>query len=264
WETPGSGDLFKPTDAPAAPAAPAVVPPPVERAAKAEDVEGELVSLSLMRKGIAEHMVLSKLQTAPHVTTVFEIDMSAVLVHRAANKDAFARQGVDLTLTAYFVAASVTALRATPYVNAEWRDDGIFLHKRVHIGLAVALDDGLLVPVLRNAQDLNLMGIARGINDLAARARGKKLSADETRGGTFTISNHGVSGSLFATPIINQPQTGILGIGMMERRVKVIDGMIAIRPCAFVSLTFDHRVADGAIGDRFMQTLKQKLETWEH
>ncbi|MCA9902910.1 MAG: 2-oxo acid dehydrogenase subunit E2, partial [Anaerolineae bacterium] len=162
-----------------------------------------------------------------------------------------------------FVAATVAALQATPYVNAEWRDEGIFLHHRIHIGIAVALDEGLLVPVLRNAQDLNLMGITRGVNDLAARARSKKLSADDTRGGTFTISNHGVSGSLFATPIINQPQTGILGVGMLEQRVKVIDGMIAIRPCVYASLTFDHRVADGATGDRFMQTLKQTLETWQ-
>ncbi|MCL4246970.1 MAG: 2-oxo acid dehydrogenase subunit E2 [Anaerolineae bacterium] len=263
WETPGSGDLFKPTDELVS-APPAAAPaPPVEHAPKVSEAEGELVGLSLMRKGIAEHMVLSKLHTAPHVTTVFEIDLSAVLAHQAAHKDAYERQGVKLTLTPYFVAASVAALQATPYVNAEWRDEGIFLHHRIHIGIAVSLDEGLLVPVLRNAQDLNLMGIARGVNDLAARARGKKLSADDTRGGTFTISNHGVSGSLFATPIINQPQTGILGVGILEQRVKVIDGMIAIRPCVYVSLTFDHRVADGATGDRFMQTLKQTLETWQ-
>ncbi|MCC6613700.1 MAG: 2-oxo acid dehydrogenase subunit E2 [Anaerolineae bacterium] len=272
WETPGSGDLFKPTDAPPArstpatkPSAPVVTSQPLAPAptTSVNTAEGELVGLSLMRKGIAEHMVMSKLHTAPHVTTVFEVDLSAVLAHQAENKDAFARQGVGLTLTAYFVAASVTALRATPYINAEWRDEGIFLHERIHIGLAVALDEGLIVPVLRNAQDLNLLGIARGINDLAARARSKKLSADETRGGTFTLSNHGVSGSLIATPIINQPQTGILGVGLMEQRVKVIDGMIAIRPCAYVSLTFDHRVTDGATGDRFMQILKGKLEAWE-
>jgi len=273
WETPGSGDLFKPTDAPApqpsAPtpvAAPTVTPQlsaPAVPAPHIAEAEGELVSLSLMRRGIAEHMVMSKLKTAPHVTTVFEVDLSVVLAHQAANKDAYARQGVNLTLTAYFVAATVAALRATPYLNAEWRDDGIFLHRRIHIGLAVALDEGLIVPVLRDAQDLNLMGIARGVNDLAARTRSKKLGADETRGGTFTISNHGVSGSLIATPIINQPQTGILGVGLMEQRVKVIGGMIAIRPCAYVSLTFDHRVTDGATGDRFMQTLKGALEAWQ-
>jgi 2-oxoglutarate dehydrogenase E2 component (dihydrolipoamide succinyltransferase) len=223
---------------------------------------GELLPLSAMRKTIAEHMVRSKLHTSPHVTTVFEFDMTAVLAHREANKDEFARQGVNLTLTAYFAAATVHALQTNRYLNAQWTDEGIYLHNKVNLGLAVALDEGLIVPVIKNASDLNLLGMARAVNDLAARARGKQLKPDEVKDGTFTITNHGVSGSLLATPIINQPQVGILGVGVMEKRVKVINDMIAIRPCCYVTLTFDHRVADGAVGDGFMLTLKRSIEGW--
>jgi 2-oxoglutarate dehydrogenase E2 component (dihydrolipoamide succinyltransferase) len=227
-----------------------------------EETPGELVPLSTMRRSIAEHMVRSKLHTSPHVTTVFEIDMSAVLAHREANKDTFANQGVNLTLTAYFVAASVMALRAVPYLNAQWTDEGIYLHRAINIGIAVALDEGLIVPVIKNAGDYSLLGLARAVNDFAIRARSKQLKPDEVQGGTFTISNHGVSGSLFGTPIIHQPQVGILGVGVLEKRIKVINDSIAIRPCLYASLTFDHRVADGAIGDAFMSTLKQALENW--
>jgi 2-oxoglutarate dehydrogenase E2 component (dihydrolipoamide succinyltransferase) len=227
-----------------------------------QGASGELIPLSAMRKAIAEHMVRSKLHTSPHVTTVFEIDLTNVLAHREANKDALARQGVNLTLTAYFASATVTALQANRYLNAQWTDEGIYLHHALNIGIAVALDAGLIVPVIRNAQDLNLMGLARAVNDLATRGRGKQLKPDEVQGGTFTITNHGVSGSLFATPIINQPQVGILGVGVVEKRVKVIGDAIAIRPCAYVSLTFDHRVVDGAAGDSFMLTLKSSLESW--
>ena len=275
WETPGSGDLFKPTveyemetvekPSSSAPSVPARVHPvePIP-----ESASGELVKLSPMRKAIAEHMVRSQLQTSPHVTTVFEVDLSVVLAHREANKAAFAKQGINLTLTAYFVAASVEALRAQPYLNAQWTDEGIFLHNRINIGIAVAIEDGLLVPVIRHAQDLNLLGTARAVNDLATRARNKQLKPDEVQGGTFTITNHGVSGSLFATPIINQPQVGILGVGVLEKRVKVItdalgNDTIAIRPCLYASLTFDHRVVDGAAGDGFMMALKTRLEGWK-
>jgi pyruvate/2-oxoglutarate dehydrogenase complex dihydrolipoamide acyltransferase (E2) component len=280
WEQPGEGSLFKPTVeytdqgsvgaqrlAPIEQATPQPTATPAPQ--RLHPVElipqaapGELVSLTPMRRLIAEHMVRSQLQTSPHVTTVFEIDMSAVVAHREANKADFAKLGVNLTLTAYFVTASVAALRANPYLNAEWRNDGIFLHHAAHIGIAVAIEGGLIVPVIKNAQDLNLMGTARTVNDLAARAREKRLKADETQGGTFTITNHGISGSLFATPIINQPQAGILGIGVMEKRVKVINDAIAIRPCVYASLSFDHRIADGATGDGFMLTLKQTLENW--
>ncbi|MCB9453526.1 MAG: 2-oxo acid dehydrogenase subunit E2 [Anaerolineaceae bacterium] len=274
WERPGSGDLFKPTvdygdalpAAPVAPAAPkpAAVPAPSRSAAAPipQGGPGELVHLSSMRRAIAEHMVRSKLHTSPHVTTVFEIDMGAVLAHRAKHKAEFAKQGINLTLTAYFAAASVVALQANPYLNAQWTDEGIYLHHVVHLGLAVAMDEGLIVPVIHNAQDLNLLGLARAVNDLSNRGRNRGLKPDEVQGGTFTITNHGVSGSLFAMPIINQPQVGILGVGVMEKRVKVINDAIAIRPCVYASLTFDHRVADGATGDAFMVTLKDTLEGW--
>jgi 2-oxoglutarate dehydrogenase E2 component (dihydrolipoamide succinyltransferase) len=279
WETPGSGDLFKPTVDYGTPAAPETPSAPQPAAAPAQPprvhpveaipdaAAGELVALSPMRKAIAAHMVRSKLQTSPHVTTVFEIDLSTVLAHREANKAAFAKQGVNLTLTAYFVAASVEALRATPMLNAQWTDAGIYMLHAINVGIAVAIDDGLIVPVIQHAADLNLLGTARAVNDLASRARSKQLKPDEVQGGTFTITNHGVSGSLFATPIINQPQVGILGVGVLEKRVKVItdalgNDSIAIRPCIYASLTFDHRVVDGATGDSFMLVLKQRLEGW--
>ncbi|NDJ59675.1 MAG: 2-oxo acid dehydrogenase subunit E2 [Chloroflexi bacterium] len=276
WEQPGTGNLFKPTvdygGDPVATPAPAPLPAqqaPAEAPSStpnAQTLPGELVPQSSMRRQIAEHMVRS-VRTAPHVTTVFEVDLAAVVAHRAANKAAFDQQGVNLTYTAYFVAASVAALRANPIINARWTDAGIYLYQTMHIGVAVALPDGLIVPVIKHAQDLNLLGTARAVNDLALRAREKQLRPDEVQGGTFTITNHGVSGSLFATPIINQPQVGILGVGALEKRVKVItddfgNDTLAIRPCLYVSLTFDHRVADGAAGDAFLATLKQTLETW--
>lgn len=288
WETPGSGDLFKSTQdyndtpppestvgtrhassseqaaKPTQSAAPARVHPvePIPQASP-----GDLVPLTGMRRAIAEHMVRSK-HTSPHVTTIFEIDLSAVLAHRSAHKDAYAKQGVNLTLTAYFVSAAVEALRAVPYLNAQWTDEGIFLHTVQNIGVAVALDEGLIVPVIKDAGDYNLLGLARLVNDVATRARSKQLKPDEVKDGTFTITNHGVSGSLVAMPIINQPQVGILGVGMLEKRVKVItdalgNDSIAIRPCVYVSLTFDHRVVDGAAGDAFLLKLKQTLEGWK-
>lgn len=269
---PISTDDAKPTERPNH-IPPRQPPPPfkgfqtqTERLLPAEPIPtgtpGSLVPLTAMRRAIAEHMVRSKLETSPHVTTVFEFEMTAVLGHLRANKPAFAEQGVNLTLTAYLAAATAGALQAHPYLNAEWRAEGIYLHHAVNLGLAVSVDDGLIVPVIRDAQDLSLMGMARAINDLATRARSKQLKPEEVRGGTFTISNHGVGGSLLATPIINQPQVAILGVGIVEKRVKVIDDMIGIRPCCYVTLTFDHRVADGAIGDAFMLTLKRLIEGW--
>lgn len=280
WEIPVGGGLFKSPEERAAELQPKPIPvpqKPVEQKAETpprlHPVEaipaasaGEIVPLTGMRRQIAEHMVLSK-RTSPHVTTVFEIDMSAVMAHRERNKAEFAAQGVNLTLTAYFVSAVVDALRAVPMLNSRWTDDGIYINKAYHIGMAVAIPDGLIVPVIKNAGDLNLLGLARAVNDMASRARDKQLKPDEIKDGTFTITNHGVSGSLFATPIINQPQVGILGVGVIEKRVKVLtdsDGndSIAIRPCCYVSLTFDHRVVDGATGDGFVLTVKQVLEGW--
>ncbi len=269
WEQPGSGDLFKPTDdlyqriAPAP--TPAAAPRPAARPAPLSSQQpGEVVPLSTMRRRIAEHMVLSKLHTAPHVTTIFEADMSAVTAHRTANKADFARRGVNLTFTAYFMAATAEALRRYPMVNSQWTDAGILLKPDVNIGMATALDEGLIVPVLKNVDDLSLMGIARQINDLANRARAGQLKPDEVSGGTFTITNHGTSGSLFATPIINQPQTGILGVGAIQKRVVVLENdAIAVRPMVYLSLTFDHRVLDGASADYFVADLVERLENWQ-
>lgn len=281
WERPGTGDLFKPTDAP--PSATDSQPAPSQTApvssltsatsaptmqAKAPSapatstngLPGELLKLSEMRRAIAKHMVQSKLETSPHVTTVFEADLSNVLAHMAAHKSAYAKQDVKLTLTAYFVQAMVAACEAYPVVNSQWTDEGIFIHHSVNVGLAVAVDDGLIVPVIHNAERLNLFGIAAQVNDLAERARAKRLKPDEVKGGTITLTNHGVSGSLFATPIINQPQAAILGAGIVEKRVKVINDAIAIRPCCYLSLTFDHRIIDGSGGDGWTRTVKDWLE----
>src|SRR5690606_13789457 len=195
-------------------------------------------------------MVMSK-RVSPHVTTVFEFDFSAVAKHRNAHKDAFARDGANLTFTAYLVAATAQALKAHPMVNSSWSDEGVILRRSVNVGVAAAIEDGLIVPVIKDADNYNLLGLARVVNDLTNRSRNKQLKPGDVQGGTFTITNHGVSGSLFATPIINQPQCGILGVGMIEKRVKVINDAIAIRPMAYVSFTFDHRILDGASADHF-------------
>jgi 2-oxoglutarate dehydrogenase E2 component (dihydrolipoamide succinyltransferase) len=224
-------------------------------------VPGEILPLTGIRRTIADHMVLSK-RTSPHVTTIFEIDFTSVAAHRSANKERFARDGARLTFTAYIIAAMAQGLRIHPLVNSSWSDDGIVLKKAINVGMATAIGDGLIVPVIKNADGLSLFGLARAINDLSERARAGKLVPDEVQGGTFTLTNHGVSGSLFATPIINQPQCGILGAGKIEKRVKVINEAIAIRPMAYVSLTFDHRILDGASADAFMTTIKDILESW--
>lgn len=223
----------------------------------------ELVALSPMRRAIAEHMVRSK-RTAPHVTTVMEVDLARITMHRARVRADYERQGARLTFTAYFVQAAVAALRAVPLVNASYRDDGILKHSRINIGVAVAIPDGLIVPVIKDADDRSLLGLARAVNDLAERARTRRLQPDETQEGTFTITNHGVSGSLFAMPIINQPQAAILGIGAIEKRAVVVTehglDAISIRPRAYLSLTFDHRVMDGAAADEFLATFKSAIE----
>lgn len=221
-----------------------------------------LVSLTPMRRSIAEHMVRSK-HTSPHATTVFEFDFTRVSKHRQAQRAHFEAQNVKLTYLPYLALATVQALRAFPLVNAAWTDEGILQRGDVHLGIAVAVPAGLLVPVVRHADNYNLMGMARAINDLSARARTNQVKPDELRGGTFTITNHGVSGSLFATPIINQPQVGILGFGAIEKRVKVTEeDMLAIKPCAYVSFSFDHRVLDGASADGFVAHVKHTIETW--
>lgn len=252
----------KPTLTPILPREASHTPPPPPHTPAPALAPGATISLNPMRKSIAEHMVRSK-HTSPHVTTVFEADMSKAVAHREANKAIFARDGVNLTFTAYFVAASVAALKAFPLVNSSFAEDKILLRKEVNIGVAVSLgEEGLIVPVIKQADDKSLLAIARELNDLANRARSKQLKPDEVQGGTFTITNHGISGSLFATPIINQPQCGILGVGAIQKRVVVINDAIAIRPMVYISLTFDHRIIDGAIADYFVAKVKDTLEGW--
>jgi 2-oxoglutarate dehydrogenase E2 component (dihydrolipoamide succinyltransferase) len=223
---------------------------------------GQLLPMTAMRKAIAEHMVRS-VRTSPHVSTIFEVDASRIVKHRAANKQAFAQDGIKLTFTPYFVLAAVAALQAVPVVNSTFTDEGIRLKREINIGMAVAVEEGLIVPVIKHAQEKSLVGIAREVNDLAQRAREKQLNPDEVQDGTFTITNHGVSGSLVALPIINQPQAAILGVGLIQKRVVVIEeDAIAVRPMAYLSLTFDHRIMDGAVADRFMMVLKKSLEEW--
>jgi 2-oxoglutarate dehydrogenase E2 component (dihydrolipoamide succinyltransferase) len=213
-------------------------------------------------------MVESLLQTAPHVTTVFEADLTAVLAHRTRHRQSFEQAGSSLTLTAYFLAACVDAIRAVPEANARWTDDAILVNERIDIGVGTALEGrGLIVPVIRDVAGLDLAGIARALGELVARAREDRLTPADLRGGTFTISNHGVSGSLVAAPIvINQPQSAILGIGKLEKRAVVVDrdgrDEIVVRPRCYLSLTIDHRVLDGHQANRFMETLVQRLEAW--
>ncbi|MBK9924906.1 MAG: 2-oxo acid dehydrogenase subunit E2 [Anaerolineales bacterium] len=225
--------------------------------------DDRLIKHTTIRKQIAEHMVMSK-QTSPHVLTVMEADMSRVIKHRSANKDIFARDGVNLTYTAYFMVAIVAGLKAYPRVNSSWSDDGILVHKEVNIGMATSLgEDGLIVPVIKSADNLSLLAMARSVNDLAYRARSKKLQPDDVKGGTFTLTNHGISGSLFAFPVINQPQCGILGVGAMQKRVIVTeDDAIAVRPMVYLSFVFDHRILDGASADWFLAKVKETLEKW--
>ncbi|MGL4647889.1 MAG: dihydrolipoamide acetyltransferase family protein [Caldilineaceae bacterium] len=230
--------------------------------------------LTTMRRAIAQHMVKSK-QTAPHVTTIFEVDMSAVVRHREAHKQAATAGGPAPTLTAYFVWAAAQALRAFPAVNSRFSEQGIVESRRVHVGVAVSLPAGLLVPVIRNADELSLADVAQSVADLALRARSGRLNADEVTGGTFTITNHGMGGSLIGTPIIAQPQSAILGVGAVVKRPVVVslgggapsllpgpDDAIVIRPMAYLSLSFDHRLLDGAAADAFVAHIRRTLEGW--
>ena len=240
---------------------------PVKAAPVPTDVPGVLIPHTSTRKQIAARMVDSVL-SSPHVLTVMEVDMSRVLAHRKANKAKFAADGVNLTLTAYFVSALAKALSNHKVINATWTDEGLFTYTDVNIGMAVALGEGgLIVPVIKQVQNLSLKGIASQVNSLAERARNKKLSPDDVRGGTFTLTNHGTAGSLFAMPIINQPQLGILGTGAMQKRAVVItdengNDSIAIRPMVYLSLVFDHRAIDGESGDNFLADVKKTLENW--
>ena len=217
-----------------------------------------------MRRRIAEHMTHS-VRTAPHVTAVFEADFSAIAAHRGAHKAEFQARGVNLTYSAYFIAASAAAMETAPAVNARWFDDRVEIYRDVNIGIGTALGDkGLVVPVIHRAQTLSLFEIAQALQALTANARAGKLSPADVRGGTFSISNHGISGSLVATPIIiNQPQSAILGLGKLEKRAVVRDDRIEIRPMAYVTLTIDHRILDGHQTNAWLTRFVSIVEGWK-
>jgi 2-oxoglutarate dehydrogenase E2 component (dihydrolipoamide succinyltransferase) len=222
----------------------------------------EVQPLSVMRQKIAEHMVASK-HVSPHVYSVDEIDMSKIAAIRAKAKAEFEqRYETKLTFMPFFVKAAVAGLRAYPTLNASLDGTNIVLHKEINIGMAVALDWGLIVPVIKNADEKNLLGIQRNLNDLAERARTKKLKPEEVQEGTFSITNPGVFGGLFGLPVISQPNVGILGLGAIEKRPVVIDDAIAIRSMCYVTLSYDHRVVDGAIAHQFLHKVKDTLENW--
>ena len=222
----------------------------------------EVQPMSVMRQRIAEHMVLSK-HVSPHVYSVDEADVTGIATLRAKMKGKFEEaSGTKLTFMPFFVRAAVEALRAFPTVNSSVDGTNIILHKECNIGIAVALDWGLIVPVIKNAEEKNFLGIARSMNDLAERARSKKLKPDEVAEGTFAITNPGVFGGLFGLPVINQPNVAILGLGTIEKRPVVIEDAIAIRSMVYLTLSYDHRVVDGAVAHQFMAKLKHTLENW--
>ncbi len=218
--------------------------------------------MSTMRQKIAEHMVMSK-QTSAHVTTVHRVDMTKIAKVRTKSKDEFQqRYGFGLTFLPFIMRATAEALRVFPLFNSSIEGTNILYHNEINIGVAVALENGLIVPVVHQADEKNIVGLQRAIVDLAARARSKQLKPAEVQGGTFSITNFGSFGSLFATPVINQPQVAILGVGAVEKVPVVIDDAIAIRSMAYLALTFDHRLIDGALADQFCQKVKSVLENW--
>jgi pyruvate dehydrogenase E2 component (dihydrolipoamide acetyltransferase) len=226
------------------------------------EIEGERVAMTAMRKSIADHMTSSK-RTSAHVATIFEVDCSAILKARADLKSEFQRAGVNLTITPFFVQAAARALRKFPIVNSSVDQDVIVYKKSINIGIAVAVEGGLIVPVIRNADAMNLLDLARTVGDLGERARTKKLLPDDVQAGTFTVTNPGNFGGLFGIPIINQPQVAILEVGTIERRPVVVDEAIAVRPRVYIVLSFDHRIIDGVVADEFMADVKHTLENWK-
>lgn len=248
-----------PAPAPAAAAAQAVAP-----IAKAVPAAARVEPMGTMRSKIAEHMVFSK-RTSAHVTTVHRVDMTKVAKLRDKIKGSFQeRYGFSLTYLSFVTRAAAEALKTFPIVNSSIEGANIIYHNNINIGIAVALDggSGLIVPVIKHADEMNVVGLQRSIADLANRARSKQLKPDDVQGGTFSITNFGTYGSLFATPVINQPQVAILGVGAVEKAPVVIDDAIAIRSMCYLALTFDHRLIDGALADQFCLKVKQILENW--
>lgn len=240
----------------------AEAPPPPPPAAADEEGEVEVLPMSPMRARIARHMVESK-RSAPHVTTVFEADLSGIVALRRESKEGFrARNGLELSYLPFFAVAVVRALRDLPVLNASVDGERLIYHKRVHLGIAVSLDEGLLVPVVRSAEEKSFLGLARGIRDVVERTRAKRLRPDEIQGGTFTLTNYGVFGGLFATPIIPRPQAAILGIGAIHERPVALRGAVALRRMCYLALSYDHRAVDGSTAARFLAKLKAALEGW--
>jgi 2-oxoglutarate dehydrogenase E2 component (dihydrolipoamide succinyltransferase) len=250
-----------PASAPAAaarPAASAPPPPPPLVHLPADRVE----PMSVMRKKIAEHMVFSK-HTSAHVYSVFEVNYSRVDQIRKEKKDEYARAGAKLTFTSFIAKAAVDCLRRHPVLNASIDGDNVVYRGSINLGIAVALEAGLIVPVVKGADEKNTLGLSRAIQDVADRARAKKLNPDEVQGGTFTITNPGNFGAQFGLPVINQPQVAILGVGTIEKRAVVIDDMIGIRVMGYLTLGYDHRLVDGAVADQFMADLKRTIEQFD-
>lgn len=251
-----------PTQAPApsAPApAPAAAPAAPKPAVFASGQDEVREPMSVMRKKIAEHMVMSK-HTSPHVYTIFEVDMNEVVKRREAAKKEFEGEGVKLTFLPYFIEAAIRGIKEYPIINSSVDGDTIIYKKTVNVGIAVAIANGLIVPVIKKADQMNLLGLAKTAADLGERARTKRLVPDDVQGGTFTITNVGVFGGTFGLPIINQPQAAIMGLGTITKRPVVIDDAIAIRPIVYLSLTYDHRIVDGADAARFLTVVKRELE----
>ena len=260
---PSSAAQAGPAPQPAAgPRSAAGSPPASTPPARGSGVPGQVQPMSPMRKRIAEHMVMSR-RTSAHVHSVFEVNFFRVAQIRESKKAAYEKAGAKLTYLSFIIKAVVDGLRAVPVINASIDGDNIVYHRDVNLGIAVALDWGLIVPVIKKADELNLLGLSRAVADLAGRARAKQLKPDEVTGGTFTITNPGVFGALFGMPIISQPQVAILGVGHIEKRPVVIDDAIAIRPMAYLTIGYDHRLIDGAVADEFMSHVKQQLENWD-
>jgi pyruvate dehydrogenase E2 component (dihydrolipoamide acetyltransferase) len=248
--------------APPPPRSQAVAPVQEQAHFRGEAPAARVEPMSVMRQKIAEHLVFSK-RTSAHVTTVHKVDMTRIAKMRDRVKGEFqARHGFSLTFLPFVMRATTAALQAFPLLNSSIDGTNIIYHRDINLGMAVALENGLIVPVIRNADEKNVVGLQRSIADLASRARSRQLRPDEVQAGTFSITNFGSFGSVFATPVINQPQVAILGVGTVEKVPVVVDDAIAIRSVCYLALTFDHRLIDGALGDQFTQKVKSILENW--
>ncbi len=242
---------------------PSMPEPPVAKGPVYKPGESvQIVPMSVMRKKIAEHMVLSA-RTSPHVYSVYEVNVARVAALREKHRTRYEAAGARLTFTAFIAKVIVDTLRQFPAANASIDGDNIVYRKDINLGIAVALENGLIVPVIRNADEKHLLGLARAINDIGARARSKKLNPEEVQGGTFTITNPGIFGALYGLPLINQPQVAILGVGAIEKRAVVIDDAIAIRPMCHLTLGYDHRLIDGADAGRILSFVKERLQNFE-